>query len=467
MITRSVLPLAATLLASIPAVGQQAPPQPGEPRPFEVPTARNLTLPNGLAVSLIPYGEVPKATVTLTLRVGNVDEEANEVWLADVMGDLLQEGTTTRSAEMVAREAAGMGGDVGVSVGENLTTVAGDALSEFTPQMVALIADLVLNPAFPEQALERIRADRQRQLAIQLSQPQSQALRQFRATLYPGQAYGRVFPTPEMIQGYTIDRVRRFHADNVSAARAHLYISGRFDAAATEAAIREAFGAWESGSAAPPAVPTPQSERVIHLLDSPGAAQSTIYMGLPVADPSEEDFIALQVTNTLLGGAFASRITSNIREQKGYTYSPYSTVATRFRDAYWAEIADVTTAVTGPALTEILREIERLREEAPPAEELTGIQNYMAGNFVLQNSSRQGIVSQLAFVDLHGLGRDWLERYVPRLYEVTPEDVQRATRTHIDPSRMTIVVVGDRAAIESHLQEFGEVRLVEGASGGG
>ena len=461
MITRNLLPLAATLLAAVPAVGQQqTAPQPGEPRPFEVPAARNLTLPNGLAVSLIPYGEVPKATVTLTLRVGNVDEGAAEVWLADVMGDLLQEGTTSRSAERIAQDAAGMGGDVSVSIGENLTTVAGDALSEFTPQMVALIADLVLNPAFPEQSLERIRADRQRQLAIQLSQPQSRALRQFRAALYPDQAYGRVFPTADMVQGYTVERVRRFHAENVSAARARLYISGRFDAAATEAAIREAFGSWDGGSTAPPATPSPRAERVIHLVDSPGAAQSTIYMGLPVVDPSDEDFIALQVTNSLLGGAFASRITSNIREQKGYTYSPYSTVSTRYRDAYWAEIADVTTAVTGPALTEILGEIERLRDEAPPADELRGIQNYMAGTFVLQNSSRRGIVSQLSFVDLHGLGREWLERYVPRLHEVTPEDVQRVTRAHIDPARMTIVVVGDRAVVESQLEEFGEVRLM-------
>lgn len=460
MITRGMLPIAAILLAALPAAAQQAPPQPGEPQPFEVPAARDITLPNGLQVSLVPYGEVPKASVTLTLRVGNVDEGPDEVWLADVMGDLLQEGTTSRSAEAIAREAAGMGGDISVSVGENLTSVSGAALSEFTPDMIALIADLVLNPAFPDQAMERIRADRQRQLAIQLSQPQSQALRQFRAVLYPGQPYGRVFPTPEMIQGFTIDRVRRFHADNVSAARAHLYVSGRFDAAATEEAIRAAFGGWASGTEVAPAIPTPQSERVIHLLDSPGAAQSTIYMGLPVADPSDDDFIALQVTNTLLGGAFASRITSNIREQKGYTYSPFSTVASRYRDAYWAEIADVTTAVTGAALTEILHEIERLRNEAPPAEELAGIQNYMAGTFVLQNSSRQGIVSQLSFVDLHGLGREWLAQYVPRIHAVTPADVQRVTRTYIDPSRMTIVVVGDRSVIEPQLREFGEVRIV-------
>lgn len=207
-----------------------------------------------------------------------------------------------------------------------------------------------------------------------------------------------------------------------------------------------------------PSIPSPESGRAVYLVDSPGAVQSTIYLGLPVIDPSNPDYIPLQVTNALLGGSFASRITSNIREQKGYTYSPFSTLSSRYRDAYWAEIADVTTDVTGPALTEIFFEIDRLRGEPPSEEELRGIQNYLAGTFVLQNSSRGGIISQLSFINLHGLGRDWLESYVPRVYEVTPAEVMHIARTYLDPSRMTIVVVGDRSKIEDQLREFGEIR---------
>jgi zinc protease len=324
--------------------------------------------------------------------------------------------------------------------------------------MVGLVADIALNPAFPADPLERIKADRLRQLSIELSQPQSKALQKFREVVYPSHAYGRVFPTAEMIQAYTLDQLRAFHHSHFSAARSHLYVAGRFDAAATERAIRAAFSGWEAGSAAEPSVPAPQSTRTIYLVDSPGAVQSTIYMGLPVVDPSHRDYVALQVANALLGGSFASRITSNIREQKGYTYSPVSTLSTRFRDTYWAEIADVTTNVTGPALTEILFEIDRLRGEPPSQDELRGIQNYLAGTFVLQNSSRTGIISQLAFVNLHGLGRDWLNSYVQRVYDVTPADVMRIARSYLDPFRMTIVVVGDRSQISEQLAEFGEIR---------
>jgi len=165
--------------------------------------------------------------------------------------------------------------------------------------------------------------------------------------------------------------------------------------------------------------------------------------------------VALQVTNALLGGSFASRITSNIREDKGYTYSPYSTVSARYRDAYWAEIAAVTTSVTGPAIQEIFNEIERLRAEPPSPDELEGIQNYLAGTFVLQNSSRSGIIGQLAFLDLHGLDDDYLGTYVQRVYAVTPEEVQRIAQTYLNPEDMVIVIAGDVAQIRDQVDDFG------------
>jgi predicted Zn-dependent peptidase len=456
--TRLIPILAIALGAAAPAAAQQTPPAPGTPHPFEVPEARELTLPNGLAVTLVPYGDVPKATVQLIVRVGNVDEGPQQVWLADVTADLMQEGTTSRSGEQIAEDAARMGGALSVAVGANQTTVGGSALTEFVPEMVRLVADVAMHPAFPTEPLERIRGDRLRQLSIERSQPQSLAVEKFRSVLYPSHPYGRIYPTAEMLQSYTVEQARAFHDANFEAARAHLYIAGRFDAAGVESAIRSAFGGWESGTPASQPVPTPTSQRAIYLVDKPGAVQSTIYMGLPVVDPSSPDYVALQVTNALLGGSFASRITSNIREQKGYTYSPVSTISARYRDAYWAEVADVTTNVTGPSLKEIFYEIDRLRAEPPSAEELRGIQNYLAGTFVLQNSSRGGIIGQLAFLDLHGLDRDWLATYVQRVYAVTPADVQRIARTYIDPSRMTIVVVGDRSQIAEQLAAYGEVR---------
>jgi predicted Zn-dependent peptidase len=454
--TAAGLLLAISLAAPAPlAAQQQEPPPPGEPRNFTLPPTRELTLPNGLDVTLVPYGNVPKATVRLVVRTGNIDETAEQVWLADLTGDLMQEGTTTRSAEEVAQQVAGMGGELQLGVGPDQTTIGGEVLSQFAPDFVRLVADVVRNPSLPASELPRLKAARLRQLSIARSQPQSLALERFRSALYKDHPYGRVFPEPEAVEGYTVEAIRAFHDANFGAARSRLYVVGRYDEAAVERAIRDAFGDWERGTPprANPASPT--SARVVHIVDRPKAVQSTIYMGLPVIDPSSPDYVPLLVTNALLGGSFGSRITSNIRERKGYTYSPFSTVSSRFRDAYWAEVADVTTNVTGASLTEILHEIDSLRTVPPSAEELRGIQNYLAGTFVLQNSSRSGIISILQMVDLHGLGADYLTGFVRRVHAVTPADVQRITRTYLTPDKMTIVVVGDRQVIADQLKPFG------------
>ena len=447
----------ALLLAAIaiPAVAQETPPPVGEPHAFNIPPKITLSLDNGLDVTLVPYGMLPKVTVSAVVRTGNIHEAADEVWLSDMTGDLMQEGTTSRSAEQIARETASMGGSVSVGVGLDQMSVSGSVLSEFGPDLVALIADILQHPAFPADELDRLKRDRIRQIRIARTQPGQIALEKFRNELHGEHPYGRIFPNESMVEGYSADDIRQFYADNAGAARTHVYVAGRFDSGAMQRAIRSAFADWASGPEPVSNPPSPTSAREIHIVDIPGAEQSNVYIGLPVIDPSHDDYVALQVTNSLLGGSFASRITSNIREDKGYTYSPFSSVSSRYRDAYWAQVAAISTPVTGAAIQEIFNEIDRLQAEAPSAEELQGIQNYMAGTFVLQNSSPGGIIGQLAFLDLHGLADSWLRNYVQNVHAVTPEDVRRMTETYLRDEDMMIVIAGDRAAIEAQVAPFG------------
>jgi predicted Zn-dependent peptidase len=442
------------LLATVAAAQRQTPPEGGPPRDFVLPAARTFALANGLGVTLVPYGTVPKARVSLVVRLGNLNEGPEETWLADLMGDLMREGTASRTGEQIAAEAAGMGGNLAVSVGPDLTTIGGEVLEDFAAAFVRLVADVARNPRFPESEVARLKANRVRQVSVSRRQPGPITLERFRQVMYPDHPYGRVFPTAEQLNGYTVDQIRAFHAATFGAARAQLYVVGRFDAAGVEAAARAALGDWASGPEPLVNVPRPRSGRALHLLDRPGAAQSTIYIGLPVVDPSHADWVAQQVTDALLGGSFASRITTNIREQKGYTYSPFSQVSARYRDAYWVEVADVTTSVTGAALQEIITEVERLRAEPPSQEELRGIQNYLAGTFVLQNSSRFGIAGQLAYVRLHDLGDDYLTGFVRRVHAITPADVQRIARRYLAPDRMLIVITGDQQQIEEQVAPF-------------
>ncbi|HEX6100297.1 MAG TPA: pitrilysin family protein [Thermoanaerobaculia bacterium] len=441
--TLLTLLLATAVVTQIAAQTKQPPPAPGTPRDFAIPQIRRIDLPNGLRVRLVPYGDVPKATVRVVTQTGNIDETANEVWLADVTGALMEQGTATRSAEQIAREAAMMGGALDISVGQNQVTIAMDVFSESAPAAVALAADVLRNPRLPESEIARLKGDLARNLSMAKSQPQSLAAEKFAAVTFPDHPYGRYFPTEAMLQSYTIDQARAFHARSFGAARSFVYVVGRFDAAAVENAIRTSFGDWKRGEAPSKVTVSPVRRRGVHFIERPGAVQSTIVMGLPTINAADPEYLQLSVMNALLAGSFGSRITSNIREQKGYTYSPNGAVTTRLGAATWAETADVTTNVTGASIKEIVGEIERLRNEPPSDAELRGIQNYVAGTFVLPNSTRRGIAGQLAFLDLYGLSEEYLRTFVQRVYALKPEDIQRMARTYIDPASLAIVVVGD------------------------
>ena len=449
----AVFAVLALLPAALPAEEEpkEQPPEGGTPKDFYLPEKRTTRLDNGLDVTAVRFGSVPKTTVVVVLRVGNLND-GDKTWLADLAGDFLLEGTHTRSAEDIARDAAAMGGAVNVSVGENLTTIGGDVLADFAPQMIELLADVVRNPRFPESELERLRRDRLRQLSVASTQPDQMAHAGFREALYGDHPYGRMFPAEEQLAGYNLADIRGFYEENFGARRTHVFVSGMFDEEAVLAAIERAFGTWKSGAEPLEYLPDPAQGKVeVEIIDRPEASQSNIYLGLSAIDPSHDDWIRLELTNTLLGGSFASRITRNIREDKGYTYSPFSTLSARRGDGYWAQVAAVTTDVTGPALEEIYAEIERLREEPPAEDELDGMKNYRAGVFVLQNSTRRGIVNVLSFLDLHELPETWLGEYVSNVFAVSPEDISETARRYLRPEDMTLVVVGDRSQVAEQL----------------
>jgi zinc protease len=436
------------------ALQKQAPPPGGPPKAFTVPAHETYALPNGLKVTLVPYGNIPKVDISFSLRAGNINDPRGVLGVADITGELLKEGTTTMSAKQLAETIAGMGSSLDLRVSEDETVCDVDVLSENAAPAVKLMGDFVTHPLLPESEIARLKANLMRQVVVAKTRPGQIALARFRKLMYGDHPYGDVLPTEESLNKMTIEDARRFYADNYVAERAHVYVAGKFDTAEVKKAIAAAFGEWKKGTPAVPDIPKPKTQRVLSVTDRPGAPQSTIYVGLPVANATSPDNIPLVVTNSLLGGSFSSRITSNIREQKGYTYSPSSQVSRRYHDAYWAEVADVTTAVTGPSLKEIFGEIDRLHKEAPSAAELKGIQSYLSGLFVIQNSTRQALIGQLRYVDLQGLGEDYLKTFVQKVNAVTPEQVQATATKYIKPDEMTIVVVGDKSKITEQLAPY-------------
>lgn len=435
------------------AQDKELPPEGGTPKNFKLPEKEVVTLDNGLKLVMIPYGSLPKATINVMVKTGNIHEKENEVWLPDLLADLMQEGTETKSAEEIADAMAGMGGNLNVGVSPHSTSLGSSVLSSFAPEAIALIGDVLLHPKWPEEELERLKNDRKRNLSIQLSRPQAQASRDFFASVYPDHPYGRFYPTTEQIDSYTVDNIKDFYNANFGAQRTTVYVVGKFDKSAVERSVRDTFSDWVTGPEDVYPVATPVTENKVKIIDRPGAPQSTIYYGLPVVDPSSDDYIALDITNSLLGGSFGSRITSNIREDKGYTYSPFSTINANYKSGIWYESADVTTDFTGASLDEIKKEIVRLQNEAPTKDELDGIKNYESGVFVLRNSTPGGIIGQLNFLDLHDLDESYLETKVQKIMAVTPEQIQALTKKYIRPENMTLIVVGDKEKIEKQIEE--------------
>lgn len=424
------------------AQGRESPPAPGQPRDFVLPARETMRLPNGLSLTFVDYGTVPKVTVFAVVRTGNIDE-GESTWLADVAVEMLKEGTATRTAADIATSAAAMGGSLSVGAGAEQTSVGISVLSEHAAEAAELVADVLRNPRFPESELPRVLANFERSLVVARSEPDSIAGEALAKLVYGNHPFGHALPAPGLLETYDIAAVRGFYERNFGARRTHVYVAGRYDRSALEAALKRAFGDWREGP--PPSdLPPKTSETLqLQLIDRPDAPQSSLRIAVPVPHPASALYFPTTLTNSLLGGTFSSRITTNLREDKGYSYSPDSSISARRGNALWIMSAEITGEHTADALAEIFREIDRLQREPPAAAELDAIKRYRAGLFVIGNSSPNGVLGQLAFLDLHGLPPEFLLHWVANMYAVTPRQVTDIAREYIRPERMTIVIVGD------------------------
>lgn len=442
--------LASGLSMSMATIGKEVPPVGSTPKDFVLTATESMTLDNGLNVTFVPYGNTPKATLRLVTKTGNYDDNGQDN-ISDIAYDLLTEGTATRTALEIAQQAANMGGQIGTSVGANSSYVQIDVLSEFVSEAAGLVADVAVNSQISADDLNRVKTNFMRNIKVQKSQPGGQANEAFYQTIFGDHPYGKVFPDEAVFNEISAADVSAFIATNLVAKRSHLYVSGKFNLADAKSAVKKAFSSMSSGNSREVMEPKYAGQGEFVFVQRDNAPQSTLRIGLPVVDPSHKDYIGLQLMNTLLGGSFSSRITSNIREDKGYTYSPSSAVNTNVKSAVWFQGADVTAESTAASLFEILKEIKRLQTENPSAEELKGFQNYVAGIYVLQNSSRTAIINQLWFLESHGLALERLQTYVQKVNAVTPEELSRLASEYLTVDKMTLVIVGDGKTVTPQL----------------
>lgn len=435
----------------------------GPERPFQLAPRVEGTLPNGLRVIVTRQASVPKVSVMLTVMSGLADDPADTPGLAALTAEAIQEGTKSRSSREIRDAAFGMGASLSASASQDYTTLEIRGLSEFTSALLDLLADVAVNPTFPANEVAIIKQQRLQQLMQENTSPQFVSNREFRRELFGGHPYARVTSTPQVVQSIDRDQLVQFHASHYRPNHAFLLIVGDVQPQQVFAAAGKAFGSWERGDVPKPtfAAPPPLNGRRVVFVQRPNSVQSSISVGNFSVKRSDPKYFELSVANTIYGGAFNSRIIRNIREEKGYTYSPFSQFQA-FGDAgFYRFAADVRNEVTGPTLTEVFKEIEKLRAEGSRGDELIGAKSYMRGVFAIQTATQNGLASVLNNVYVFGLPKDYPETYRSRIAAINPEQVKEGATTLLGADNSVIVIVGDWAKVKDQLGDYKNITFVD------
>ena len=466
--------LVAGLLAVLPPCRLPAQAFPDRPpaatplRPVRFPPFVNGRLPNGLSTLVVQKSAQPVVTITLALPAGSFHDPEGKTGLAEMVATVLTKGTARRTAEQIAAEIEGAGGGIGASADEDFLYVTVSGLSAGVEQLFDILGDVVQNASFPAGEVDLAKTQMLSSLQAALAQPEVLASRAFGQEVYGTHPYGRV-QTAATVGTLTRDDVSAFYSARVKPTGALLVVAGDVTPARVTELATRSLGGW-SGRAAPAAAapPIPQRARSeIVLVHKPGAVQSNIAAGFPFITPRDPNFYALTVMNRLLGGGADSRLFLILREQKGWTYGAYSGFSRPLGVGRFEATTEVRTEVTDSALTELVRQLNRLRTELPPDSEVASAKNYLMGRFPLTIETADDIATRVASARLLGLPDDYVIRYRERLGAVTRAQIQAAARRFLTTDRMAIVVVGDGPRILAGLKATGlPVRIVntEGAA---
>jgi zinc protease len=461
------LPFTFVLCAAASAVAQTAgaPPRPavGPERAFAPPPRVERTLANGLKVVVARFATVPKVSVSLTFRSGLAADPVDKSGLAQFVADAAQEGTPTRSSRQLRDEVFAMGASLGAAVGQDASTFTMRGLAETLPQMLAVLTDVVRRPTFPDAEVQLLLANAAQRAQAQLASASFVSNRQFRTALFGTHPYSRIGATADSVK--VIDRaaIVAYHAGHYLPNNAFLVVSGDVDADAALAAVERAFGDWARGEVARPAYPAPPalSGRRLVFVHRPGSVQSSISVGNVTVKRDDPRWFMLQLANQIYGGAFDSRLVRNIREDKGYTYSPQSQFAAFGDTGVYRAVADVRNDVTGATLKEIYAEMDGLRTTPPATAELDGAKAYARGLFVIQNATQSGLASTLNTVNTFGLPADYPETFQARMTALAPEAVVTGARMLLGSADSLVVVVGDYTKVKDQLAGFASVEIVD------
>lgn len=468
---RLLIAVALTGIAGRAPLAAQAPldrslaPIPGPTPTIVVPAWTGETLANGAQLVVTEKHDLPLVAFSIRF-VGGADnfEAAGKSGVAEFTSQMLSEGTSTMTADELSEAQQMLGTTISSAVGGEGGSIGFTSLTASFEPALELVAAMLLDPAFPAEALERIRGRTLVQLQQARDRPAVIASNVFARVLYgDAHPYGRV-PTERSVQGITRDDIVAFHQAYYRPGRAVITVTGDVRPATVRAAVERAFAAWPRGGARPswayPPVPARQPT-TIYLVDKPGAVQSVFAIGLPGPPRDTPDYYAIEVMNTLLGGLFQSRLNHNIREVKGYSYGVGSNFAFGRGPGAFRAGGGVVSTKTDSALIEFLREFRGVRGDVPFTDDeiLQGKQS-LVQSLPRRFASVNGINASVASIYTQDLPQTYYQDYPGHIDAVTRDDLVAAARRYVDLDHLAIVIVGDAAAVAEPLAALGVAPIV-------
>jgi predicted Zn-dependent peptidase len=432
-------------------------PPPDKAPVLRVPTWTRTSLANGAGLVVSEKHDLPLVSFSITF-LGGADqfEPAGRRGLGSLTAAMLSEGTKTHDGEALSNALQLLGTAVSTSIGGESGSMSFVCTTSKFAETLEILADMLLNPTFPADALERLRA--QRLVALNQAKAQPAAIS---ARVFPRILYGDAHPfgqptTEESIAAITGADVVAFHQSYFRPGRALVTVVGDVGAPAVQTVVERALAGWRAGGERPafsyPPVPE-QKPTTIFLVDKPDAAQSTFAIGRPGPARNTPDYFALQVMNTILGGQFQSRLNANIREEHGYSYGVYSAFAYGKGPGAFRTGGDIVTDKTDAALLEFMKELRGIVGSRPVTDdELTTAKNALVQRLPGTFASVGSINGAITTLGIEGLPDDYYQQYAKAIAVVTKDDVVRVARKYIDLDHLAIVIVGDRATLEAPLK---------------
>jgi zinc protease len=455
---------AVVLLAAPLALQAQAgfdrtkPPTLPDPAPLTVPAVKVSRLGNGAQLRVVEHRELPLVQVTLQVA-GGARLDRDTPGLASFTAGMLDEGAGTRDANALQAELAFLGASLFTTADWDNTTISLKVARRNLEPALDLMADIALRPRFVEAEVRRQRDLRLAGLLQQKDQARSLASLAFNQTLFPaGHPYhNAIGGDSSSTARLDSAMVREFYAGSFRPNRAAFTVVGDLTEADAKRLLDARFGAWRAqGAERTPAPVLAEARRPagtqVYLVDKPAAAQSVIYIGAPGVERTSADFAAIQVMNTILGGSFSSRLMTNLRETKGYTYGASAGFTWRPLPGPYIASSDVRTDVTDSSLVEFFREMRLIRDSTVSPVELARAKAYLRLGIPGDLESTSQIAGQITGLAAYNLPLTWLQEYSGAIDRVTAADVQRVARRYVPADSAVIVVVGDLAKVRAGIE---------------